>query len=359
MINTYKDKVNINDLCIWLSYSRSSCYYKPKTGKRGCKPSSFTKKQSGEIVSNEVVIEEIRDILKGEFVCYGYQTTSHELKERGYWINTKKVYRLMNENNLLLGKVIKTTGKRNFVRHRKIEAVKPMEYLSLDIKYIYVNNPGKNYYLLSIIDVYSRRILDWIFQPSIKQIDVLKMLSRVHQTYGIKGVFIRNDNGSQFIANKVKSYLLSIEAYQEFTHIATPEENAYIEAFHSIFQREVMDRFEMEDFVTTKLTVEAYMMFYNQRRKHRNLGLITPMQKWEQYYSLSTIRQLAELTNISSARFSEENFSSIEKINDLEKISLETKPDLEEDISAAYICPNGEDESKININLLNQNLNSV
>lgn len=35
----------------------------------------------------------------------------------------------MNEKNLLVGKVIKTQGKREWVKFQKIETSKPMEYL--------------------------------------------------------------------------------------------------------------------------------------------------------------------------------------------------------------------------------------
>ena len=143
----------------------------------------------------------------------------------------------MDEHNLLLGKVIRTTGRRKFVQHRKIQASYPMEYLCLDIKYVYVHGEKRNFYLLTIIDVFSRKIVDQIFQKSIKQIDVINAFRRINNEYGIKGVTIRNDNGSQFIANNVKQYLRTAEANQEFTHIATPEENSYIEAFHSIIQR--------------------------------------------------------------------------------------------------------------------------
>ena len=53
----------------------------------------------------------------------------------------------------------------------------------------------------------------------------LNAFRRIQQQYGIKGVTIRNDNGSQFIANSVKQYLRAAEANQKFTHVATPEEN--------------------------------------------------------------------------------------------------------------------------------------
>ncbi len=45
-----------------------------------------------------------------------------------------------------------------------------------------------------------------------------------------QGISIRNDNRSQFLANKVRIYLNEIGINQEFTHIAIPE-------FHSIMER--------------------------------------------------------------------------------------------------------------------------
>lgn len=132
--------------------------------------------------------------------------------------------------------MIRTSGRREFVQHRKIAASRTMEYLCLDIKYVWIHPEKRHYYLLSIMDVYSRKILNWIFQRSIRKMDVINLFRLIDQEYGIKNVIIRNDNGSQFIANDVKNYLKSAQAKQEFTHIATPEENSYIEAFHSILQ---------------------------------------------------------------------------------------------------------------------------
>jgi transposase InsO family protein len=234
-------------------------------------------------VSNEQVLTEIRSALGREFCCYGYHNITDDLRENNYIINHKKVYRLMDENNLLLGKVIRTNGKREFVKFRKIAASYPMEYICLDIKYVWVEGEQRNCYLLTIIDVFSRKVIDQIFQKSIRKIDVINMLRRIHRIYGIKGVIVRNDNGSQFIANDVKQYLKSVEARQEFTHIATPEENSYIEAFHSIVDREVIQRFVFSDFIDAKLTFEAHMEWYNQSRKHGSIGRITPQKKWDNY----------------------------------------------------------------------------
>lgn len=85
---------------------------------------------------------------------------------------------------------------------------------------------------------------------------------------------IRNDNGSQFIANSVKQYLRAAEANQDCTHIATPEENSYIEAFHSIVQREMVDRFEFDSFYHAKHTLAAHRSWYDNSRNHRNIGMV-------------------------------------------------------------------------------------
>jgi transposase InsO family protein len=50
-----------------------------------------------------------------------------------------------------------------------------------------------------------------------------------------------------------------------------PEENSYIEAFHSILEREVIKPFDFESYYEAKLTLVAYMDHYNNKRKHGSL----------------------------------------------------------------------------------------
>lgn len=283
MLQQYQGKAPMKNLSAWLRLSRSCFYYKPSDGRRGNMPSFQTFMMDGRTVPNSDVVDRIRAILSGEFICYGYQKVTIQLKLEFFIINHKKVYRLMDENSLLLGKKIKTNGKRQWVKQRKIIAIKPMEYLCLDIKYLWIHGENRFYFLLTILDVYTRKALNWILQKSIRKIDVIQMFRKINLEYGIKGVNVRNDNGSQFIAHDVRQFLRAAEANQEFTHVATPEENAYIEAFHSILETEVVQRFELESYYEAKLTIGAYMDFYNNRRLHGGIGYMTPQQKWDEY----------------------------------------------------------------------------
>jgi transposase InsO family protein len=70
------------------------------------------------------------------------------------------------------------------------------------------------------------------------------VLRRWKESFNEGGISLRKDNGSQFIAGVVRQFLNDKGANQEFTHVATPEEIAYIEALHSHVQREVVEHFE-------------------------------------------------------------------------------------------------------------------
>ena len=262
MVHQYQQKIGLKNLCQWVQLPLSSFHYKPLEGKPGAKPSLYTKMLDGKVVVNDEVIGSIKKLLSEEFVCYGYKKVSASLKQLKYLINDKKVYRLMDENNLLLGKVIRTTGKRQFVKHRKITATCPMDYLCLDIKYLWVHGEQRWYYLLSVIDVFSRKIIAWILQRSIKQIDVINIFRRINQQHPIKGVNIRNDNGSQFLANSVKRYLSSEEA---------------------------------------KLIITNYVEFYNTKRIHGSLNMKTPQSVWDTWNSQNNASTKGERMSLQTA----------------------------------------------------------
>jgi hypothetical protein len=136
----------------------------------------------------------------------------------------------------------------------------------------------------------------------------------------------------------VRSFLVQLEAKQEFTHIATPEENAYIEAFHSILQRELIDRFEFSSYYEAKQHLEKYMQWYNYERKHRKLGRITPHQKWSIGLSCSTDKQRDQVSEAAESRPND----SIK--NQTQNHSLCTS--LDSAASDTYFCLEGEQENQ-------------
>lgn len=240
----------------------------------------------GELLENKVVICDIEKTLYQEFCCYGYRNMSCELKEMGWIINHKKVYRLMKENHLLYGARIRPEPfKRNFIRFRSPGAERPLQYLSMDIKYVHIHGWRRNVFLLTVMDIYSRKVLIHMLKQSIKKADVLVMLSLMLLEYKAEGMCIRNDNGSQFIATAVRAFLKEKGVLQEFSHVATPQDNAYIEALHSNLQREVIDRYEFDSIYHAQMIIDRYYQWYNQKRRHGSLMGRTPESVYTKFFN--------------------------------------------------------------------------
>ncbi|MDC1105562.1 DDE-type integrase/transposase/recombinase [Prolixibacteraceae bacterium] len=193
-------------------------------------------------MSEKDVVASIKDILSHEFIDCGYHVMTEYLKREGYRINHKKVYRIMKNAGLIKAssRIIRGKGSRKFVQFRKVETSRPLEYIEMDIKLVWLPNVGKNAYLLSIIDLHTRKILGSRFARQMKQNAGIDLLGSIFTNYGtIDGMAIRSDNESQFLATDVRNYIEMMGVSQEFTHGATPEENAHIEAYHGTLKRDI------------------------------------------------------------------------------------------------------------------------
>ncbi len=284
MILKYKDRgMKVSKAVRLAGISRSSYYYLSRHGSPGRKPSTTAQIMNGKELSNEEIIFLITELLKLDFVDYGYIKVTQWLNQLGIIINKKKVYRLMKENGLLNG-YHKKSPARNFVKFTKALPSKPFEILEMDIKYIYVHGTGQNALLLSVIDTFTRKNLGWLCKYSIKKNDVKVLIDKLvlnHlQHYDLVNqniiVTIRSDNGSQFISRMVREYLRDNFIIQEFTRPATPQQNGHIESFHSIISRLVSEKYEFEGLKHLNQILEAFFDFYNNRRIHSGISYLTP-----------------------------------------------------------------------------------
>ena len=62
----------------------------------------------------------------------------------------------------------------------------------------------------------------------------------------------------------------------ERIHPATPREDAHIESFNSILEKELMRRFEFYGFRDAEQAIFRFISFYNNERLHSGVGYISP-----------------------------------------------------------------------------------
>jgi len=153
------------DKCLDITgLTKNQFYYIPKGTKPGRNPSNVTPwRDPSTLITYEVdnvdVVQKIVEIKLNPDQANWYRLITLTLQILGYYINHKKVYRLMSEY-ILLENPRKRTG-REFVKYRRVAPHKPLEVIEMDIKYTWIYGIRKYAFILTIIDTFTRYVLHW------------------------------------------------------------------------------------------------------------------------------------------------------------------------------------------------------
>lgn len=101
----------------------------------------------------------------------------------------------------------------------------------------------------------------------------------------------------QFAAKTVRVFFASEGIHQEFCHAATPEEDGYIESFHSTVERELVKRHEWHSPLELTDLMASYVYFYNTERLHGSLRNVSPdrfASQWSDNQKSAEIELLQE-----------------------------------------------------------------
>lgn len=269
--------------------SKHQFYYQPTGGKPGRKLSSHTFRLVGGArieVSNRVVVEEIRTVLANPRADYGYRKMCGKLTLMGYFINHKKVFRLMKGARLLQPKAEK--GSKNYVKYRIVCPEGPLRLMEMDIKMVWLEGRRRYAYILTILDVFTRVVLHWDLGLQMRQQDVerswIVVIEQHLQAHAVLGwethIEIRSDNGPQFCAHKLQQFFKDNFLMQSFTHPYTPQENGHIESFHAILSKNLKGK-DFDDLPDLRQELQEFYPFYNYQRIHASTLQLPPMTFWE------------------------------------------------------------------------------
>jgi putative transposase len=272
-----------------------SQYHRVKEDKRKDNPGrpvpGYTVNPDGSIIVDNLIVTALLDYRsRKEFANGGgYHKLSEYLRrDYNYVVNPKKIYRLCSENDLLLPKRKKRKKPKSKICINRV-ITRPHQMWELDLKYGYVHGENRFFFILAIIDVYMKLIVNYYIGLRCTGRDLVFTLEDAIKKFEILDktqLVIRSDNGSQMTSNAFISHIGSYKEDQllhELIPPATPNKNAHIEAFNSIIEIEFLQpRYFITYGQAYQETVE-FMEFYNTSRIHGSLKLKPPMEVYEQY----------------------------------------------------------------------------
>lgn len=228
----------------------------------------------------------VKYVLAHKNFLYGYRYLAWQMIDDNVaFVRPASIYNIMKEYDLV-HKWAKNAGEAKKKGFDQPSA--PNEQWHTDISYIKVL--GVFYYFISIMDGYSRKILDWTLCENMEGINIELLVARVKEKYPEARARIIHDNGKQFISNDFKSLISLLELYETSARICHPQSNGKLERFHSTLKTEHVRKTPYFGYEDAKEKMAQWIDFYNNGRLHGALLYLTP----EDYFAGRKEVRLAE-----------------------------------------------------------------
>ena len=215
-----------------------------------------------------------------------YKTAVVLQRDYGIHISVDRVYRLMKSLQLPKMSTDKPAARRSasndadFSNHlqQQFRQKAPNLVWVSDITYIKVN--GKWYYLCIVMDLFSRKVIAWHISAKPDVDLVISTFNKAYQKRNApSGLMFHSDRGSQYTAFAFRQLLDSLDVVQSFSKAGFPFDNACCECFFKYLKKEETNRRTYHSLQELQLSVFEYIEgFYNSRRPHGSLGMLTPNQ---------------------------------------------------------------------------------
>lgn len=203
--------------------------------------------------------------------CEGYRRCAYMMMDRDIvYLSPSSVYRILSNAGELNRWNTGTSEKGKGFN----QPSGPHKHWHIDITYVRIQ--GIYYYLICILDGYSRYIVHWDLREEMEDKDIGIVQQTALEKYSDKKPCFITDNGGQFISKNFKEFISS----NGLTHIKTsphyPQSNGKIERFHKSIKGECIRKKSPLYLKEAKEKIEEYIKYYNEERLHSSLGYITP-----------------------------------------------------------------------------------
>lgn len=248
--------------CQWLGLSRSAFYRPLKSGSE----------------LEEILLRRVIE-LSLSHPTDGYRFVTARLRREGWRISFKKVQRLRRKEGLAARANTKRKARRGRSRSNPGKAERVNDVWCWDFIHD-VTEDGRSMRILSVVDEYSRFCVELKASRSFKAKDVVKALDKAIGKYGVPNR-IRSDNGPEFVAEAIGSWLNSSGISSVYIRPGSPWENPFVESFHSRFRSECLNREWFLNLLDAKSCIEVYRERYNMDRPHSSLSYRSPIEIYD------------------------------------------------------------------------------
>jgi transposase InsO family protein len=185
-------------------------------------------------------------------------------------VSPSTVYRILDKHDLLY-RWKKSVSVGNIPAKPKAPDVR----WHTDILYLWV--AGRWYFLVTVIDGYSRYIVSWRLLFSMVADDVVSVIEEALESTPGAHPQVVSDNGPQFISKEFRQLIKQHTLVDIKTMRRHPESNGLIERYHRTFREEGIGDQSPASYYDACELIAKWVHYYNNHRLHSAIEYLRPI----------------------------------------------------------------------------------
>ena len=196
--------------------------------------------------------------------------------KEGFAISESTVYRILRREGLVKRQETQLMAAKEY--HTK--TTRPHQMWATDASYFRVIGWGY-YYLVTVMDDYSRFILAWKLQKDMSANSLIEVIQEAVDTTGMTDVPVEDrtkllsDNGAGYVSRVFRDYLRLVGIGHILSAPFHPQTNGKVERYQQSLKREV-NQLPYELPSQLERAIADFVDYYNYRRYHKALGNVKP-----------------------------------------------------------------------------------
>jgi len=194
----------------------------------------------------------------------------------GFAVSESTVYRILRRDGLVKRQEKQLSAAKEY--HTKTK--RPHQLWATDASYFRVVGWGY-YYLVTVMDDYTRFILAWKLQKDMSANSLIEVVQEAVDATGMTDVPVENrtrllsDNGAGYVSRSFRDYLHLVGIRHILAAPYHPQTNGKLERYHQSIKREVN---QVPYGLPGQLerAIADFVDYYNYRRYHKALGNVAP-----------------------------------------------------------------------------------
>ncbi len=194
----------------------------------------------------------------------------------GFAVSESTVYRILRREGLVKRQETQLTAAKEY--HTKTTG--PHQMWATDASYFRVVGWGY-YYLVTVMDDYSRFILAWKLQKDMSANSLIEVIQEAVDATDMTEVPVEDrtkllsDNGAGYVSRAFRDYLHLVGIGHILAAPFHPQTNGKVERYQQSLKREV-NQIPYEAPSQLDKAIADFVDYYNYRRYHKALGDVTP-----------------------------------------------------------------------------------